>query len=124
MAKKHWSLLVGLSVVVGVASSLLIKKEKDKSEASLASLKKLYAGKWWFVDQQNKVQHNLDISEDLALLLDGRNFKPKLLEITPEKLVLQDDYGYLLVFSQPQATKITFYDEANDQTYLLEAKKG
>ncbi|MBP1043705.1 DUF4828 domain-containing protein [Vagococcus sp. BWB3-3] len=118
MAKKHWSVFLGLSLVAGVASSLLLKRNKD----SQATLPQHYQGTWWFIDQQQKVQHSLEVLPDFSLKIDGRPLPAELLELTAERLVLQDQYGYHLVINCRLQEPVDFYDEANDSTYLLEKK--
>lgn len=120
MAKKHWSVFLGLSVVAGVASSLLLRK--NKKSANQLTLQQHYQGSWWFIDQHHKVQHSLDISADLSVKIDDHLFPAELLELTTERLVLRDQYGYHLIINCRELMPYDFYDEANDMTYLLEKK--
>ena len=124
MGKKRWPLFVGLSVAVGVVSSVFYKKQQARSQETLAALKKIYAGQWWFIDQRQHVQHTLALDSDLALAIDDRLFEIELLELTAERLILRDKYGYLLIFTPLKTAQLSFYDEANDQTYLLEFKQA
>lgn len=121
MAKKHWSIFLGLSVVAGIASSLLVRKNNQDS-ANQRSLKQHYQGTWWFIDQLHKVQHSLEILPDFTLKIDDRVFPNELLELTNERLVLRDQYGYHLIINCQDLVPFDFYDEANDATYLLEKK--
>lgn len=123
MAKKHWSVFLGLSVVAGVASSLLLRKNKKISTNQL-SLQQNYQGTWWFIDQQHKVQHSLEILPDFTIKIDDRLFPNELLELTTERLVLRDQYGYHLVINCRNLEPFDFYDEANDSTYILEKKSN
>lgn len=123
MAKKRWPVFIGLSVAVGVVSSLFIKKQQEDKQVQREKLIQLYAGRWWFVDQLQKVQHTLEITSELSLIIDGRTVKVDLMELSEERLVLRDEYGYHIIFSQPKTEPLKFYDEANDQSYTLEAKR-
>lgn len=117
MSKKHLSLFVGLSVAVGLASSLLIKK-KRQTHPSKDNLQKLYQGNWSFYDRHQRVKHTLNILTDLSVLLDNNLLVNELLELTADKMVVRDPYGYHLVF-KPEEDVLDFYDEANDCHYQL-----
>lgn len=122
MAKKHWSLVLGFSLMAGVASSLLLRKNKQDTSDHIP-LQNNYQGTWWYIDQQHQVQHSLKISADFSLQIDGRDFPNELLELSPERLVLRDQYGYHLIINCHKQQPIEFYDEANDCTYHLEKKE-
>ena len=123
MAKKHWSIFVGLSHTAGVVCSLFIKKRATSTQATLANLSKQYQGEWFFINQQQRVQHTLTISSDLTVTIDGKPLAHELLELTPEKMTVRDQYGYHLVFHRNQGKVSTFYDEANDAHYQLDEKR-
>lgn len=119
--KKHWSFLLGASVL-GVAGSLLFKNKRKQVQADTDTLDlyKLYQGDWWFVDQQKATQHTLTISDTLQVILDKRKLQVALIELNMNRLVVQDNYGYHLILQRHGAQAFSLYDEADDQTYPLE----
>lgn len=121
--KKHWSLFLGASLITGIAGSLFLKKQKGKQslEPDVASLYKSYLGSWWFVNKQKATQHTLKIDEHLRILVDDRELRYKLVELTVKRLVIQDEYGYHLIVQCINKKPASLYDEADDATYVLEA---
>ncbi|MGC6767181.1 DUF4828 domain-containing protein [Enterococcus sp. LJL128] len=120
--KKHWSFLLGASVVTGLASSLLFKNKKKKQEASqtASDLITLFQGKWWFINQGKATQHQLAIDEKLNIMIDGKPVTYSLVEWNIQRLVVQDTYGFHLIVETRNNQPYTLYDEADDRTYLLE----
>ena len=56
--KKHWTFLVGASLLTGLAGSILWKKNKQLP--SPQELQHNYTGHWWFVDVKKATQHTLE----------------------------------------------------------------
>ncbi|WP_086350476.1 DUF4828 domain-containing protein [Candidatus Enterococcus clewellii] len=121
--KKHWSFLLGASVVTGIASSLLFKHGKKKLDEnrSTADLIKVYQGQWWFVDKKKATQHQLTIDDKLTIVLDGKELEFALIEWNMTRLTIQDSFGFHLIIETKADKPATLYDEADDSTYLLEA---
>lgn len=110
--RKKISIALGVALVAGVLS-LLAKKDKPISFAD-------HSGKWWFINRQKGIQHSLEVRADGTVLIDQRPLRYQLIELTPQRLVLQDSYGYHLILTK-QPEHYTFYDEADDHTFELEA---
>ena len=120
--KKNWSFLLGASLITGVVGSVFLKNKakKQPTERSEPTLYKSYKGNWWFVNRQKATQHTLKIEEDLSILIDGKKLQYALIELTKDRLVVQDEFGYHLIVQSKQEKPITLYDEADDATYPLE----
>lgn len=120
--KKHWSLVLGASLLTGVAGSWLLNKKRKQSLAysDIKQLSQLYAGRWWFVNQQKATQHTLTVHDDLSLSIDGKEISYNLIELTPKRFAVQDEYGYHLILQCLDKVPISLYDEADDATYPLE----
>lgn len=121
--KKHWSLLLGASLITGVAGSLFLKKKQEKlqPDSKIPNLYKSYLGSWWFVNKVKATQHTLQIEEDLHIIIDGKKLNYMLVELTSKRLVAQDEYGYHLIVQCLNDKPASLYDEADDATYVLEA---
>lgn len=120
MAKKHWPFVVGLSLLTGLAGSSLFRKRDERlNQQEIEQLLHNYVGSWWFIEEVKHVQHRLKIDEKLNLHLDGRLLQGSLQELTKNKLVFQDQYGYHLAIHCLQNSPVELYDEADDKTYQL-----
>lgn len=123
MMKKYWSFLLGASLLTGLAGSIFFKQKHDTPQSDLpaTTLDKIYTGSWWFVNKFKATQHVLEIDEKLAITIDGKALHYFLIELTPQRLVAQDEFGYhLIVQCNHDTTPTSLYDEADDCTYLLE----
>lgn len=120
--KKNWSFLLGASLITGVVGSVFLKNKakKQASDRSELNLYESYKGNWWFVNRQKATQHTLKIEENLSILIDGKKLRYSLIELTKDRLVVQDEFGYHLIIQLEQAKPIALYDEADDATYPLE----
>lgn len=105
-------LLAGMATVAG--KKIL---DRNKQQVSFDHLNK-YCGQWTFTDK-NQTSHELTITSDYSFLLDNRSLGTVLVEVTPEKLIVRDQYGFYLTFSY---SDMLLYDEANDATYLISKK--
>lgn len=105
-------LLAGIATLAG-------KKVLDhkKKEAQVDHLNK-YCGTWSFTDT-SQTHHELTIHSDYSFWLDDRSLGTLLVEVTSEKLIVRDQYGFYLTFSY---NDMLLYDEANDSAYLLSKK--
>lgn len=121
--KKHWSFILGASLLTGLAGSIFLKKKWDPPQTNLpaTTLNKTYKGSWWFVNKRKATQHTLEIDEQLSITIDGKKLHYLLIELTPQRLVAQDEFGYhLIVQCNLNTGPTSLYDEADDCTYLLE----
>ena len=120
--KKNWSILLGASLVTGIVGSIFLKNNSRKKpkELSEQTLYQSYKGNWWFVNRQKSTQHTLKIRENLSILIDDKQIDYVLLELTKERLVIQDEFGYHLIINSEHEKPITLYDEADDISYLLD----
>lgn len=117
--KKHWSFLLGASLLTGLAGSIFLKKKYETQPA--ATLYKIYTGSWWFVNKQKATQHTLEINEKLAITIDGKELNYLLIELTTHRLVAQDEFGYhIIIQCNNDSIPTSLYDEADDCTYILE----
>ncbi|MGM0323332.1 hypothetical protein IGJ18_000815 [Enterococcus sp. AZ078] len=74
-----------------------------------------YHGTWTFIDK-NKQKQQLLVTETFDLSINGRSLVTELVELTPQQLVLRDQYGFYLILSYSDTT---FYDESSDTSYTL-----
>lgn len=109
---KKRSLLIGLSLLTGVASSLILRKEKQKTEP-----RQQFVGKWQFTSKM-KDTVSIEITEEHSLTIDGKHSPTVIVELTPSRLVLLDSLGYHLIIEQKDQ-RFTLYDEAEDWQYPL-----
>lgn len=120
--KKHWAMVLGASLLTGVAGSWLIQKKRTSrlTNSDLTELSELYAGHWWFVNQQKATQHTLTVLDNLTLSIDGKEIPYTLIELTTKRFAIQDEYGYHLIIQCLNDVPTSLYDEADDVTYSLE----
>jgi hypothetical protein len=109
---KKRSLLIGLSLLTGIASSLILRKERQKIEP-----RQQYVGKWQFTSK-TKDTLSIEITSEHSLLINGKLSPTVIVELTPSRLVLLDALGYHLIIEQKDQ-HFTLYDEAEDCYYLL-----
>lgn len=120
--KKHWTLLVGASLLTGLAGSLLLKKKQGTSDAGTSKdIQRIYIGQWWFVNKNKATQHTLEINSSFSLSIDGKKINSLLVELTPKRFVIQDEFGYHLIVQSEAGQPVSLYDEADDETYQLSA---
>lgn len=123
MSKKNWPVILGVSVLASVAGSLFFKGKKEKiSEDKLINLENFYKGKWWFIDEHKKIQHQFEIQENFQVVIDGKSITGTIIELSKNKLVIRDQYGYHLIVTTDTLKPVSLYDEADDSTYPLSAR--
>lgn len=117
---KKKTVILGVSILTGVISSLFLRKErKDKQNNER---RQQFIGQWVYTTNTKEIVE-LVISPEYTLIVNG-NFQPvTLVELSPQKLVLLDSFGYHLLFSQ-ENNELFFYDEAEDRRYLLTKVTG
>lgn len=74
-----------------------------------------YHGIWTFIDK-NQQKQQLLITETFDLSINDHSLVTELVELTPQQLVLRDQYGFYLILSYSDTT---FYDESSDTSYTL-----
>ncbi|WDF83473.1 DUF4828 domain-containing protein [Lacticaseibacillus pabuli] len=79
----------------------------------------LYRGSFDFVDATTNKKHQLAVSADLAIAIDGKQLPGKIVGITTDALTFLDHFGYELIISCKDGFPVTIYDEAEDQTYTI-----
>ncbi|QMU07290.1 DUF4828 domain-containing protein [Levilactobacillus suantsaii] len=108
--------LFGISLLAGLTSGFsLRKKQHDESNESPL----FYAGTWQFVDPYNQRRHQLEISPNLDVHIDGRSLEVNVKGLDDHKLTFQDKFGYHLVIRANEQRPISFFDEADDCTYTV-----
>ncbi|KRK71766.1 hypothetical protein FD02_GL002011 [Lacticaseibacillus nasuensis JCM 17158] len=78
-----------------------------------------YTGDYVFLDEQTNKSHQLSISPDLAIKIDGRTLPGNVTGITVTSLTFLDHYGYQLSVTNGPTGPVAVYDEAEDQTYEI-----
>lgn len=119
--KKRWPWFVGASILTGLASSLALRKQEPLPQIDLS---KIYAGSYWFIDQKKRAQHRLDLSPTLKIKIDNRPIPSQLVELTEQRIVFRDEFGYHLIITKHEDSPFELYDEADDLIYYLEAIKN
>ncbi|WP_225419216.1 DUF4828 domain-containing protein [Lacticaseibacillus songhuajiangensis] len=79
----------------------------------------LYRGSFDFIDAATSKKHQLAVSAELAIAIDGKKLPGKIVGITTDALTFLDHYGYELIISCRDGFPVTIYDEAEDQTYTI-----
>ena len=98
--KKHFPLLLGLSLVTGIGGTIILHKNKREPA--------VFIGSWFYQTPLEKVHFTID--EKWHLTRNSRPVKTVLVELTPERLVLLDAMGYKLTFLLKEG-QLYFYDE-------------
>ncbi|MCI1284132.1 MAG: DUF4828 domain-containing protein [Lacticaseibacillus songhuajiangensis] len=83
------------------------------------ALADLYRGSFDFIDAATSKKHQLAVSAELAIAIDGKKLPGKIVGITTDALTFLDHYGYELIISCRDGFPVTIYDEAEDQTYTI-----
>ncbi|EOH87815.1 DUF4828 domain-containing protein [Enterococcus pallens] len=107
--KRKWHVFLGASVIAGALGLFLRKEEAASEDPSL-----LYVGSWSFFHPKEAKNHILTIYPDLSIMIDGKEIVYQLIELTKNKLTIQDQFGYHLVIKTEKGVPTTLYDEADD----------
>lgn len=78
-----------------------------------------YTGTYAFLDEQTNKSHQLSVSPELDIKIDGRSLPGHVTGITTATLTFLDHYGYQLIITNGADGPATVYDEAEDQTYQI-----
>lgn len=78
-----------------------------------------YTGDYAFLDELTHKSHQLSISPELDIKIDGRSLAGQVVGITTDQLIFLDHYGYQLIITNGDDGPATVYDEAEDTTYNI-----
>ncbi|MBO1308258.1 DUF4828 domain-containing protein [Enterococcus sp. 669A] len=112
--KRKWHVFLGASVVAGALGLFLRKEEAVSEDPSL-----LYVGSWSFFHPKEAKHHVLTIYPDLSMNIDGKEIAYHLVELTKNKLTIQDQFGYHLIIHTENGVPTTLYDEADDVSFPI-----
>lgn len=105
--------LIGLSVVTGLAGSLLVKKNQPTHSETGN-----FIGTWHYRSPHNQRIIQVTVTPDYRLEINGRAASDTVVELNPDRLVFLDTMGYHLIFQQQDET-LLFYDETEDRSFPL-----
>ena len=100
--------LSATSLGVAALGSKLVRKRETKD------LNSVYVGSWEFAHPKERRHHTITIYPDLSIILDGTAIIYQLIELSEQKLAIQDQYGYHLVIKTKNGSPDTLYDELDD----------
>ncbi|MGY3750595.1 DUF4828 domain-containing protein [Vagococcus acidifermentans] len=123
MKRKRFPLFVGLSVIAGIAGSALLNRRRRTSAKDYQPVLENYIGNWGFIDPRDKHKGILGITVSQQLIVDGKLLRGDIISCTPEELVFQDSFGYLLTIQTDGNVPVLLFDEAENQSYRLERQK-
>ncbi|OJG46776.1 hypothetical protein RV04_GL000023 [Enterococcus hermanniensis] len=98
---------------IAAVTSSLVHKHENKD------LNQLYVGSWEFVHPNRQTKHTIIIYPDLSIILDGTAIIYQLIELSEQKLAIQDQYGYHLLIKTKNGIPDTLYDELDDLSLPL-----
>ncbi|MFC6171438.1 DUF4828 domain-containing protein [Loigolactobacillus jiayinensis] len=84
------------------------------------NLAAIYIGTWPFFDAQQKRLHQLKISPQLAISIDGHSLAGKVTALTAHQLLFLDQYGFELQITAAYEQPFEIYDEADHRTYSIQ----
>lgn len=105
--------LIGLSVVTGLAGSLLVRKNQQNRDESGS-----FIGSWHYQLPHNQRLIHVTVTPEYQLQINGRPASDTVVELTPDRLVFLDTMGYHLIFER-QDEDLMFYDETEDRSFPL-----
>ncbi|WP_407894130.1 DUF4828 domain-containing protein [Lacticaseibacillus sp. N501-2] len=91
---------------------------KPKANPALA-LAQTYTGNFGFLDEVTTKSHQLSISPQLDIKIDGRVLPGHVTGISTEQLTFLDHYGYELIITNGPNGPESVYDEAEAATYRI-----
>ncbi|MDT2670837.1 DUF4828 domain-containing protein [Enterococcus dongliensis] len=109
-----WPVLLS-ATSLGVAA--VSKKFVQKREAK--DLNTIYVGSWTFSHPKSHKTHTITIYPDLSIILDGTAIIYHLIELSDQKLAIQDQYGYHLLIKTKNGAPVTLYDELEDVSFPI-----
>ena len=118
MKRKDLTFLGGVNPLVTKIGRVLHNVKRSNVKPALPLI---YAGTWNFTDELSKKVHQLEISVDLTLALDGRELAGNVKHIDEHELVFLDNYGYYLRINALNNLPVSVFDEADNRLYELSA---
>lgn len=112
---KKWPFVLSASAASVLAGVFLHKKTQQEDHTAL------YVGTWTFRYPGKDQIHKIEIFDDLAITVDGKSVAYQLIELSADKFVIQDQFGYHLILSTKDGLPYELYDEADDMTMPLQA---
>lgn len=91
---------------------------KPKANPAL-TLAQTYTGNFGFLDEVTSKSHQLSISPELDIKIDGRVLAGHVTGISTEQLTFLDHYGYELIITNGKHGPESVYDEAEAATYRI-----
>ncbi|MDA3964127.1 DUF4828 domain-containing protein [Enterococcus thailandicus] len=116
--KKRISYLIGMSLLTLLGGVAVQKRQQKKQEKARDVT--TYVRTWYFQDHLQQ-KHQLTVLPEYTLVLDQQPIQATLIELNAQKFVVRDQYGYHLVLTNQ--SPMTFYDEAEDISYVLSKKE-
>ncbi|MGO2892098.1 DUF4828 domain-containing protein [Enterococcus devriesei] len=101
------------SLGIAAAGAKLVRRHETQE------LNSLYVGSWEFSHPHEKRLHTITIYPDLSIILDGSAIIYQLIELSEQKLAIQDQFGYHLIIKTKNGTPDTLYDELDDISLTL-----
>lgn len=105
--------LSATSLGVAAVGSKIIRKRDAKD------LNSLYVGSWEFTHPKEHKHHTVTIYPDLSIVLDGTAIIYQLIELSEQKLAIQDQYGYHLLIKTKNGIPVSLYDELDDVSFPI-----
>ncbi|MDT2755524.1 DUF4828 domain-containing protein [Enterococcus pseudoavium] len=105
--------LSAMSLSAAAVSSKLARKRKTQD------LNSIYVGSWEFTHPREQKLHTITIYPDLSIILDGTAIIYQLIELSEEKLAIQDQFGYHLLIKTQEGIPNTLYDELDDVSFPI-----
>lgn len=105
--------LSATSLGVAAVGSKIIRKRDAKD------LNSLYVGSWEFTHPKEHKHHTITIYPDLSIVLDGTAIIYQLIELSEQKLAIQDQYGYHLLIKTKNGIPVSLYDELDDVSFPI-----
>ncbi|WP_235808704.1 DUF4828 domain-containing protein [Lacticaseibacillus camelliae] len=85
----------------------------------METLAQQYTGRYAFLDELTNKTHQIVVSKDLAIKIDGRVLPGTVTGISTDRLTFLDHYGYQLIITNGESGPTKVYDEAEDTTYNI-----
>lgn len=112
--KKRFPILLGISVITGVVSSLVVRHKKQP----ITNYYHDYVGTWRYQKNNRQPEVVVSVTPEYQLLFQDRPEPIAIVELSPHRLVFLDKMGYHIIFEK-KGDKLTFYDETDGTSYLL-----
>lgn len=113
MMKKYFPLVLGASLITGVAGLVLRKKKTACSDNF-----QQFIGTWQYQKTPVSKPITVTITDDYQLYLQDQPETTILVELTPNRLVLLDGLGYHITIEEKDG-QLHFYDETEDRSFVL-----